>query len=247
METKETALRRLQTFVAMAVGDYYFTHPEIFEVLHRIPRFDRKVLAIWAYKRFEHKRDIRQYWTWDSDRIKQYQTTDEHKPVDAAVASVRKEFAEIRSGYKLTGSPEPRPLKKQIDYWNDRKGIGEIATDLESKLLYELRKDGYTEDYEGYEKFNHLLSVRWAGGMIKEPTNAVPGLSAHGQMRAIDFHVLKNGTLVAGSGGASNWRVQGFAEDLKKAIKRVNGKYGREVFDGPLKSPDEPWHYTYVW
>lgn len=247
METKETARQRLNTFLAMAIGEYYFTYPEIFEVLHKIPRSDRKLLAIWAYKRFAHKKDIRKYWTWDSDRIRQYETTDEHKPVDAAVAAVRKEFTAIRDGYKLTGSPDPRPLSKQIDYWNTRDGVGEIATSLESKLLFELRKDGYTEDDDGYEKFCNLLAVRWAGGVIQEPKNAAPGLSAHGQMRAIDFHVHKNGAVVAGSGGASNWRAQGFAEDLKKAVGRVNSQYGREVFSGPLKSPDEPWHYNYNW
>jgi hypothetical protein len=246
MANQATARQRLNTYLSMALGEYYLSYPPIFEVLHKIPQFERKILAIWAYKRFAHKKDLATYWTWDQARIDEFESSDEHKPVDAAVAAVRKEFSAIKSGYKLSGSAHPRPLSEQIHYWKIRESVGKSANSLVSKLDFELRGDEYTEDYAGYDKFCYLLAVRWAGGVIKEPTNAVPGLSSHGQMRAIDFHVKHEGKKVATSGGADNWRTSGFDDVLRKSVKQVNQKYGRTVFDGPLKSPDEPWHYTYI-
>jgi hypothetical protein len=73
---------------------------------------------------------------------------------------------------------------------------------------------------------------------------AVPGLSAHGQSRAIDFQVRRGNQTIAGPQIASVrsvWEAQGWAAKLHRAVDTQQG-----VFNGPLLSPNEPWHYQYV-
>lgn len=73
---------------------------------------------------------------------------------------------------------------------------------------------------------------------LENPTNATPGLSRHGQARAVDFVVSGNTNLTTGNPGA--WRATGMAQALANAI-RGQGPHLR----GPLPDPDEPWHYSY--
>jgi len=73
---------------------------------------------------------------------------------------------------------------------------------------------------------------------------AAPGLSLHGQSRALDFQVRKGTQTIAGpevASVASVWEKQGWARKLQEAVDPAQG-----VFVGPLQSPDEPWHYEYV-
>lgn len=246
MSKRSEVPAKIKNYVSYALGEYYVSFPPVFEVLNKIPQMDRKVLAIWAYKRFEEKKDIKAYWTWDSDQIAAYNASETKDIVESAVKGVATEFKSILSGHKLYGAADPRPLSEQAYYWRTRDSVGGYATSLNDKLLYELQKERYTDDYDGYLEFVHLLAVRWASGVLVEPKTAVPGLSPHGQMRAIDFHVFRDGVKVATSGGADHWISSGFDAALKKAVKAYNNKKGREVFDGPLKSPKEPWHYNYI-
>lgn len=69
---------------------------------------------------------------------------------------------------------------------------------------------------------------------------ATPGLSSHGVGQAIDFQVHKvGGAQVVGAGGAEAWRSTGWAAKLADAVRPSR------YFSGPLKSPDEPWHWTF--
>lgn len=75
-----------------------------------------------------------------------------------------------------------------------------------------------------------------------EPTSAAPGLSDHGQARAVDFVVSKNGVVVATVESAtisSVWRgKEQWEAKLIKAVKDSGAK-----LKGPLPNPDEPWHW----
>ena len=76
------------------------------------------------------------------------------------------------------------------------------------------------------------------------PTIAAPGLSLHGQMRAVDFQVHQPGRVVAGPSTATiatDWAAAGWAAKLDAAVREAS-----ERFVGPQASPPAPWHYTYV-
>jgi hypothetical protein len=75
------------------------------------------------------------------------------------------------------------------------------------------------------------------------PTVAAPGLSPHGQMRAVDFQVHQGDRIVAGPTTATmtaDWDAAGWAARLDAAVRAASNR-----FVGPLASPREPWHYTF--
>lgn len=78
-------------------------------------------------------------------------------------------------------------------------------------------------------------------GLVGNPTNSTPGLSRHGTGRAIDFVVRQGGATILTTGNPGRWRATGMAQNLQNAIAAAGPN-----FDGPLRAPDEPWHYNYV-
>jgi hypothetical protein len=75
-------------------------------------------------------------------------------------------------------------------------------------------------------------------------TLAAPGLSAHGQSRAFDFQVERDGVIVAGTDAehtTRDWDTPGWTQRLKTLITRTSTR-----LHGPLESPREPWHYVYA-
>jgi hypothetical protein len=75
------------------------------------------------------------------------------------------------------------------------------------------------------------------------PSLAAPGLSLHGRMQAIDFQVMAGNRLVAGTDVSSvieTWEKSGWKAKLQSAIGEAD-----VGFVGPLKNPDEPWHYDF--
>jgi hypothetical protein len=62
-------------------------------------------------------------------------------------------------------------------------------------------------------------------------------------MQAIDFQVMAGNRLVAGtdmSAVAEAWETTGWKAKLQSAVNNANAG-----FVGPLKSPNEPWHYDF--
>lgn len=89
------------------------------------------------------------------------------------------------------------------------------------------------------------LPHRVADNWRVNPSLATPGISKHGQKRAIDFIVKRGGEEVVGahSGQAelNLWRGNPHWQNLlNDAITAQSGNWR-----GPLRSPDEPWHYDY--
>jgi hypothetical protein len=77
-----------------------------------------------------------------------------------------------------------------------------------------------------------------------EASLAAPGLSAHGQARAFDFQVEHDGQIVAGldaDAAPARWDAAGWTAKLRAAVSSAGDR-----FVGPLKSPNEPWHYVYA-
>jgi hypothetical protein len=87
------------------------------------------------------------------------------------------------------------------------------------------------------QDFADVLAKLLRSGEVR---TATPGISDHGQSRAIDFSVIKaGGGFVIGAGGADNWRKDGWDTALRAAMRPS------PHFHGPLLIPDEPWHYTF--
>ena len=62
-------------------------------------------------------------------------------------------------------------------------------------------------------------------------------------MQAIDFQVMASNRLVAGTDPSTVveiWEMSGWKAKLQSAISEANAG-----FVGPLKNPDEPWHYDF--
>jgi hypothetical protein len=62
-------------------------------------------------------------------------------------------------------------------------------------------------------------------------------------MRAVDFQIMREGRIVAATEVAAvarAWEAPGWDDKLKQAIVASGTR-----FEGPLKSPNEPWHYEY--
>jgi hypothetical protein len=73
-----------------------------------------------------------------------------------------------------------------------------------------------------------------------EPGNAAPGTSDHGQLRAVDFVVIREGRVVAGvrrSTIPTEWTASGWATRLADAAAHT-------ILVGPLSHPYEPWHWA---
>jgi len=85
--------------------------------------------------------------------------------------------------------------------------------------------------------FTNLLR---AASVKPEPTSAVPGTSDHGQMRAVDFVVVRpGGQIVADTKSATIqviWKLGGWEAKLVAAAA------GTKLI-GPLQHPYEPWHW----
>ena len=64
------------------------------------------------------------------------------------------------------------------------------------------------------------------------------------QLRAYDFIIWQGDKIIAGSDAASirnQWVGGGWGAKLRSIIYAASSR-----FDGPLQSPNEPWHYTYI-
>jgi hypothetical protein len=75
------------------------------------------------------------------------------------------------------------------------------------------------------------------------PSLAAPGLSLHGRMQAVDFQVMAGDRLVADTDVTrvvETWETSGWKAKLQSAVAEADAG-----FVGPLKNPDEPWHYDF--
>ena len=88
------------------------------------------------------------------------------------------------------------------------------------------------------DRFTEWLAKQRTGA--PSVTVATPGLSNHGVGQAIDFQVHKRGgAKLAGASNPDHWRTSGWADRLADAVRPS------PYFSGPLRVPDEPWHWTF--
>lgn len=208
------------------------------QALAAIPESGRKLLAARSYFRSHATLDVR--WSWSEAQIKAYEGSAEQERLLADIARINEHFGGANPGYSLYTNTEVRSLEKQTEAWNENPSVGTAAAELlmafESDAALDLRPDNPNR----YAQLKAWLSARTPQ---QGPNLAAPGLSAHGQMRAIDFQIVQGARIIAAADSAeveNIWRAQGWDAKLKASISAAG-----PAFEGPLTSPDEPWHYSY--
>jgi hypothetical protein len=135
-----------------------------------------------------------------------------------------------------------RSLDIQLEHWNTNESVTAAAANLR-EAAGELVVSPAFPAAQPSSAAKALESFLASYVPAPTPTIAAPGLSPHGQMRAIDFQVHRGETIVAGpraSTIASEWDGAGWSAKLDAAVRSASQR-----FVGPLASPREPWHYTY--
>jgi len=215
--------------------------PRVASALARIAGTDRRLLALRAYLRAGP--DIAQRWSWTGSEIHAYRKSAEYGAVQAEIERVRTAFVTANPGFDLWVNPDIRSLDTQIANWNSNDSVGFAAANLLAAFRVWLGS-AHVRQLPGGARSN--AAAMW----LKEysphpaPSLAAPGLSPHGQMRAIDFQIRKHDRLVAAARSATihtSWDEAGWTERLRAAVYS-----GSNHFSGPLASPREPWHYTYM-
>ena len=155
---------------------------------------------------------------------------------------MRAAFSAANPGYELWVNPEVRSLDIQLANWNGNVSVGQAAARLQADFQRWLVSAGIRSLPSSRQQ--QAAREFLVGYMpIPVPTLAAPGLSPHGQMRAVDFQVQKGDRIVAGPDSTTVravWDSAGWAGKLAAAVKA-----GSRRFSGPLESPREPWHYTF--
>lgn len=214
--------------------------PRAASVLARIEGTGRQLLAARSYLRAGE--GLADRWSWSNAEIVAWQDSPAQSALDAAVARVRAAFEFANPGYTLHVNPEVRSLEIQLERWNTNESIASAAFALREAAATMVQGQGFPAPGTPVAQaaFGDFLRA-----FVPSPTPplAAPGLSAHGQMRAVDFVVKQGDRIVAGASTAdipAIWTGQGWGERLNAAVLASGAP-----FAGPLRSPDEPWHYDY--
>ena len=214
--------------------------PRAADAITRIDGTGRQLLAARSYLRAGT--DLAERWSWSESEIAAYLGSPAQAALDAAIARVRGAFESANPGYTLHVNPEVRSLEIQLERWNTNATIAVAAAVLAEAAAATVRSEGFPapDNPLAQAVFGDFLHD-WVPSPM--PPLAAPGLSAHGQMRAVDFVVTQGDRIVAGAVTADIpdiWTGQGWAERLKSAVLASGAP-----FVGPLHYPDEPWHFDY--
>ena len=204
------------------------------DTLFKIPDAGRRLLALRSYAR--SRTPLVKRWSWTEDEIKAFQGSAEQEALLAEVGEVAAHFAAANPGYEIYARTKVRSLDLQIKKWNANKSVGTAG-----KEILEAWKEKFGEKEEGASK----AFWRWLKGFrpSQRARLAAPGLSRHGRARAIDFQLKKDGRIFAGTSVEAVrevWRAEKWDEKLKASIEAAGPS-----FSGPLKNPDDTWHYDY--
>ena len=212
----------------------------VIEALADIDGTGRQLLALRSYIRSEAHLDER--WSWNDAQIAAYDGSAEKLRLDAALASVRCSFESANPGHTLFVNETIRSLDKQIDKWNRSESVKQAADHMLETFRAAVAAPAFprANSPKGISAFRNLLMTFKP---VPTPSLAAPGLSLHGRMQAVDFQVMSGNRLVAGtevSTVAEAWEASGWKAKLQSAVNEADAG-----FVGPLKNPNEPWHYDF--
>lgn len=210
--------------------------PPVIDALQRISSADRRLLALSAYLRAGST--LAERWSWSQEQISSYPETPEGNAAAAHIDAVVAAFAAANPGFRLQVNRQLRSLDVQIAHWNADESVGTAAVALvaalEQRFIVETSKPNTDQLRSALKEWKPNVAIALAA----------PGLSPHGQGRAYDFQVERDGQIIAGvdvSLASRQWDAAGWTQKLRAAVS-VAGDH----FAGPLESPYEPWHYTYA-
>ncbi len=214
--------------------------PRAAAVVPRIDGVGRQLLALRSYLRAGP--GLAERWNWSDTEIAAWQGSEAQAALDAAIARVRAAFEAANPAYSLHVNPEVRSLETQLERWNSNASVASAAAARAEAAKAAVRSEGFPEPGT---RVAQAAFAEFLRGWMPEPMPplAAPGLSAHGQMRAVDFIVTQGDRIVAGAVTADIpdiWIGEGWGERLRAAVLA-----SRAPFEGPLRFPDEPWHFDY--
>lgn len=212
--------------------------PPADEALADIPDLGRKLLALRSYIRARSY--ISDRWSWTEQEIRDFQGSEEQKALLAEVAAVSAHFAQTNPGYKIYANTKVRSLDVQIKRWNSNESVGMAAAEILEKW-----EGRFPVDIQEAETADTDKITRWLARFksSKRANLAAPGLTLHGRAHAIDFQIMHKGKIIAGANSKqidTIWRADKWDIKLKESIATAGPS-----FEGPLVSPNEPWHYNY--
>ena len=215
--------------------------PKVAGAVAQIEGTPRRLLALRGYLR--GRAGLKTKWSWTAGEIASYKESAEYKAALAEVEQVKAKFTEQNPGYSIEVNTEVRTLEAQIASWNRTASVGQAADSLFAAVQKELAAAAYKEqpDEASLRRFQNFLSNH---SPAVAPTVATPGLSQHGQLRAFDFKIRQGSQIIATTDSATIkdvWDAQGWTRKLNAGVTAASRK-----FAGPLTSPREPWHYTYI-
>jgi hypothetical protein len=213
--------------------------PQARSAIARIDGAPRQWLALRSYLRSGDR--LLQRWSWSDDQIEAFQRTPQYDALMAEVRRVQTRFETENVGYTLYANTDVRSLDTQLERWNENASVQRVADSIQRAVRRELLESTYpNQPTEAAVERLAKFVQRWRPH--RRPALAAPGLSAHGQLRAIDFAVYRDGKVVAPTTltvADAVWKREGWSAKLKRATLGTR-------FVGPLESPDEPWHYEYA-
>jgi hypothetical protein len=134
-------------------------------------------------------------WAWtDADRI-EHQV--EIGAMRAAANKTAINFAKQNSGLSLGQTPI-RSLPRQVHLWCTNETVFRASAHLLPRALRELAKPSYPEIPTSSGPIKQFKQFLKDYNPVPRVTSAAPDTSDHGQDRAVDFTVIKNGVTVAG-------------------------------------------------
>ena len=214
--------------------------PRVGDALNRIDGTGRRLLALRSYVR--GRAHLAERWSWSSEQIAAYEGTPEHGELQQEIARVSDAFARENPGFELWVNPQVRSLDIQLEHWNTNESVAAAAANLLAAVSEVVASPTFPAAQPA-RAMKALESFLASYVPVPTPTIAAPGLSPHGQMRAIDFQVHQGEQIIAGPRTSTidtDWDGAGWSAKLDAAVRSASQR-----FVGPLASPREPWHYTY--
>jgi hypothetical protein len=238
---------KLQEYMDQTLCSFTEAQNEIADALQRIKRHmggapEVQRVQLLALRRYLRKgvHQVALAWPWNEDQAHEH--ADQTAKMKAQAELVKRTFKDQNPGLTLDYT-KIRDLARQVRLWCGNGTVHKASSYLLPRALKELAKQAYPEiptDWAPIDRFKRFLKD---ANVIPEPTSAAPGTSDHGQDRAVDFVVKKNGVIIADiiqSTIQSKWIDTGYMSALKAATLNTD-------LTGPLMKGNqiwEPWHYS---
>ena len=216
--------------------------PRVAPTLGQLVGTGRQLLALLSYLRSASH--LAERWSWTQEQIEAFAGSPEQRDLQQEIERVRTAFIAANPGFELYVNSEVRSLDVQIEHWNSNESVKAAADEILVAAQALIASPDFPPTDRPEQAREALKAFLSGYRPVPTPTIAAPGLSLHGQMRAVDFQVHQAGRVVAGPSTATiatDWAAAGWAAKLDAAVREASDR-----FVGPQASPPAPWHYTYV-